>query len=144
MATTVAVRPRLGRAAAVAVAGGVAIALGAMLPWYAATGTGAQAGAFAAGRGLLATTLLGVGAIVAAASLTRQAHAWLAAAVGAVLTLTLGTVAVAGAGDGLRHAGVDPGAMPLGQGPSTGLVLLLCGGLMALAGAGLLWREGRR
>jgi hypothetical protein len=139
-----ALRPRLGRPAAVSVAGGVAIALGAMLPWYAATGTGAEAGAFDAGRGLLATALLGIGAVIAAASLTRLPQAWMAAAAGSLLTLVLGAIAAAGAGDGLRHAGIDPGAMPLGQGPSIGILLLLGGGFVAFAGALLLWRDARR
>src|SRR4051794_19512093 len=98
MATT-AVRPRLGRPAAVALAGGFAIALGAMLPWYAATGRGAEAGAFAAGHGLLATTLLGIGTIVAATALTRLEQAWVATAVGSALALVLGGIAAAGAGD---------------------------------------------
>ena len=134
----------LTRSAAVTVAGGVCIALGALLPWYEAAGTGASAGAFAAGRGVLAAALLGIGAVVAAAAVTRIQQAWLAGVVGALLAGALGFVALGGAGKGLAHAGVEPGEMPIGQGPGMGLMLLLGGAMVALLGGLLLWRDGRR
>src|SRR5690606_15707014 len=129
------------RATAVAVAGGVAIALGALLPWYTVPASGAHATAFDAGRPVLAAALLGLGVIVAAAALVAVRHACVATLAGAAASLVLGVVAAGGASEGLRRAGVDPTDAPLGHHPALGVNLLLCGAVVALAGGLLLLRQ---
>jgi hypothetical protein len=137
------VRPRLTRASAVALAGGIAIAMGALQPWYVAVGTGAEADAFSAGRGVLAAAILGLGIVIASSALVSVRHAWVAALVCAAGTLPLGILALGGGGDALRRAGIDGAAVPLGHHPGLGVNLMMCGAVVALAGAGLLWRESR-
>jgi hypothetical protein len=136
-------RPHLTRATAVAVAAGVTIALGALLPWYVAPANGARADAFAAGHGVLAAAIVGFGVVIAAAALVAVRHAWAAVLAGALAVLALGISAAGDAAAGLRHAGVDPTESPLGHHPAIGVNLLLGGAVVALAAGLLLRRETR-